>query len=181
MKPPLPRMASPFLAPDKPLTSRQLVAIRQVLAATYQIEKEDNPSEKAAAVLIPLCNVNARPGVLFEVRGKLRHHPGEVRSEPDLRAHIYTKRSTYIASLEARLIRSAECIYSDAKCANGYHDQTDPTTLFTALRETNEELGINPQQIEVLGRIGPSTISLSGLRVYPYVVCRLSIIDPHYL
>lgn len=48
--------------------------------------------------------------------------------------------------------------------------QEDGTTLSTALRETNEEVGVTPAQVEVLGRIGPSTLSLRGLRVYPYVV-----------
>ena len=32
-----------------------------------------------AAVLIPLCNVRGAPGILLEVRGKLRTHSGEVR------------------------------------------------------------------------------------------------------
>lgn len=41
------------------------------------------------------------------------------------------------------------------------------------MRETHEEIGIPPGQVEVLGRIGPSTISLSGLRVHSFVVCDL--------
>ncbi|KAG8918617.1 hypothetical protein FRC01_001757, partial [Tulasnella sp. 417] len=51
----------------------------------------------------------------------------------------------------------------------GKVDPTDDSYLAAALRETQEETGINPEQVEVLGRIGPSVLSVSGLRVYPYV------------
>jgi hypothetical protein len=49
-----------------------------VLSETYN-EEAYNPSETHAAVLVPLCNVHDKPGILFEVRGKLRTHSGEVR------------------------------------------------------------------------------------------------------
>ncbi len=38
-----------------------------------------DPKEVHAAVLIPLCNVNDQPGILLELRGKLRTHSGEIR------------------------------------------------------------------------------------------------------
>jgi 8-oxo-dGTP pyrophosphatase MutT (NUDIX family) len=50
----------------------------------------------------------------------------------------------------------------------------DRTFLAAALRETREEVGILPNQVEILGQVGPSELSLSGLRVWPYVV-RLSV------
>ena len=49
-------------------------------------------------------------------------------------------------------------------------DPTDETVLHAALRETKEEVGIEADRIEVLGRLGPPTQSMSGLRVWPYVV-----------
>jgi len=52
----------------------------------------------------------------------------------------------------------------------GKVDPTDESVLHTALRETKEELGIDADKIEILGRLGPPTRSLSGLRVWPYVV-----------
>ncbi|KAI0726706.1 NUDIX hydrolase domain-like protein [Fomitopsis betulina] len=51
----------------------------------------------------------------------------------------------------------------------GKLDETDATCWAAALRETQEELGIEPQQVEILGRIGPPEKSLKGLRVWPYV------------
>lgn len=86
-----------------------------------------------AAVLVPLCNVDNRPGLILEVRGKLRTHSGEV-SFP-----------------------------------GGRVDKTDESMLAAALRESNEELGLNARQIDLLGELGPPELSLSKMRVWPYV------------
>ncbi|KAH9840223.1 uncharacterized protein C8Q71DRAFT_795355 [Rhodofomes roseus] len=106
-----------------PFTRSSLNSIRSILASS-------DTQEAHAAVLIPLCNVDNKPGVLLEVRGKLRTHSGEV-SFPG--------------------------------------GKTDASPLAAALRESQEELGIHPRQVEILGRIGPTETSLSGLRVWPYV------------
>ncbi|KAL1943100.1 hypothetical protein VTO73DRAFT_4771 [Trametes versicolor] len=119
----------------EPLTRRSCIAIRHALEAAYGQASEHalDPAEAHAAVLVPLCNVDGRPGVLLEVRGKLRTHSGEV-SFP-----------------------------------GGKVDETDPSTLAAALRETEEEVGVCPEQVEILGRFGPPETSLKGLRVWPYV------------
>lgn len=71
-----------------PLTHETLLKIQSLLGKSVETTttraQGTNPEEDAdvtanAAVLIPLCNVNSRPGILFEVRGKLRTHSGEVR------------------------------------------------------------------------------------------------------
>jgi 8-oxo-dGTP pyrophosphatase MutT (NUDIX family) len=49
--------------------------------------------------------------------------------------------------------------------------QTDNSHVHAALRETCEELGILPSQVEILGELAPVTKSLHGLTVHPYVVC----------
>jgi hypothetical protein len=51
------------------------------LVGTLGNKKQD--SEPNAAVLIPFCNVDGVPGILLEVRGKLRTHSGEVRCVVD--------------------------------------------------------------------------------------------------
>ncbi|EIN03805.1 hypothetical protein PUNSTDRAFT_128578 [Punctularia strigosozonata HHB-11173 SS5] len=51
----------------------------------------------------------------------------------------------------------------------GKVDDTDDGFLSAALRETHEEIGVRPSQVEILGQIGPPTTSLGKLRVWPYV------------
>ncbi|KZV72212.1 hypothetical protein PENSPDRAFT_576481 [Peniophora sp. CONT] len=51
----------------------------------------------------------------------------------------------------------------------GRVDETDLDFEFAALRETHEEVGIVPDQVELLGQFGPPVLSLGGLRVYAYV------------
>jgi len=50
-------------------------------------------------------------------------------------------------------------------------NQDDESFLHAALRETQEELGIEPSRIEVLGPIGSPEFNLSGdMLVWPFVV-----------
>lgn len=50
-------------------------------------------------------------------------------------------------------------------------NQDDESFLHAALRETQEELGIELSRIEVLGPIGPPEFNLSGdMLVWPFVV-----------
>lgn len=82
MRLPSPKNVSPYFNTfDKPFTSRHLANIKQRLTSTYQEETGSLGDGRVAAVLIPLCNVNGKAGILFELRGKLRHHAGEVRLE----------------------------------------------------------------------------------------------------
>ncbi|EJU03626.1 hypothetical protein DACRYDRAFT_21151 [Dacryopinax primogenitus] len=122
---------------DEPLSLTFLAIIRHTLRRQSLMKHEppfsSSPVAQNAAVLVPLCNVNGNPGILFEVRGKLRSHAGEV-SFP-----------------------------------GGRTDEEDDTFLATAIRETDEEIGVGPGQIEVLGTFGPAELSLWKLRVHPFV------------
>ncbi|PKB59984.1 MAG: hypothetical protein BZY65_02175 [SAR202 cluster bacterium Ae2-Chloro-G2] len=57
----------------------------------------------------------------------------------------------------------------------GSKDVTDSDLLFTALRETQEEMGINPEEVEVLGKIDV-TPTQTGFLICPFV----GIIDHPY-
>ncbi len=50
----------------------------------------------------------------------------------------------------------------------GKFDEEDGTILNTALRECHEEIGIHPDQVEVIGQLS-QVVSLHGIRVTPYV------------
>ncbi|KAH8116396.1 NUDIX hydrolase domain-like protein [Phellopilus nigrolimitatus] len=79
---PLPRLISPHLSLTSPLTTRSLasirVALQNALPTNRQRQSLTATSSGNAAVLIPLANVDGQPGILFEVRGQLRSHSGEV-------------------------------------------------------------------------------------------------------
>lgn len=155
-----------------PLSRSALSSIRTGLEFAFS-EQENvfDPAETHAAVLIPFCNVNNVPGILFEVRGKLRTHSGEVRysalSMHRLEPHSWSPcqlpgwangRGMYFPIAKPSFILMCLIL------------QSDVDTLSAALRETEEEIGIPRDRVEILGRLGPPQTSLSGLRVWPYAV-----------
>ena len=50
----------------------------------------------------------------------------------------------------------------------GRFEDNDENLITTALRETNEEVGIKPEAIEILGKLNPDT-TISHHHVHPYV------------
>ena len=148
---PIPNPNASIVSLTSPFTRRSLRTIKDALSAAYTTKYPMNPTETHAAVLVPLCNLNDSPGLLFEVRGKLRAHSGEIRWDiPSFSRSIFTQ--------------------SCQSFPGGKLDPTDGSLLHAALRETKEEVGVDAERIEILGRLGPPTRSLSGLRVWPYVV-----------
>lgn len=51
----------------------------------------------------------------------------------------------------------------------GKHDTGDKDLTATALREANEEVGIIPSDVEIIGSLTPLYIPVSNFHVYPYV------------
>src|SRR5438067_5655918 len=58
----------------------------------------------------------------------------------------------------------------------GAQDPTDPDPIYTALRETQEELGVHPELVEVVGTLRDMYVRVSGFVVTP-VVARLKADD----
>ncbi|CUA78166.1 hypothetical protein RSOLAG22IIIB_02784 [Rhizoctonia solani] len=86
-----PRTSSPYLSLTSPITRNTLHSLKErfaVMRDKYPQEPEwpitststlaEEDLRPRAAVLVPLCNVDGQPGLLLEVRGKLRNHGGEV-------------------------------------------------------------------------------------------------------
>lgn len=64
----------------RPFTPNTLELVREALRSVAPPTLQPHSKSIHAAVLIPFCNVDGKPGILLEVRGKsLRSHPGEVR------------------------------------------------------------------------------------------------------
>jgi len=51
----------------------------------------------------------------------------------------------------------------------GRHDDSDPHLLATALREADEEIGLAPEAVRVLGALQPTPTIATGYAIYPYV------------
>jgi 8-oxo-dGTP pyrophosphatase MutT (NUDIX family) len=51
----------------------------------------------------------------------------------------------------------------------GRHDETDADLLVTALREAQEEIGLAPEAVQVVGALQPTPTIATGYRVYPFV------------
>lgn len=80
-----PRPPPYTIALDAPLTRRTLEQVATRLPRDL-FNKPPNPSlsniptlPRCAAVLLALANVEDKPAIILEVRGKLRTHSGEIR------------------------------------------------------------------------------------------------------
>lgn len=51
----------------------------------------------------------------------------------------------------------------------GKSERTDQDIIYTALRESNEEIGINTDEVNVLGQLTPLHIPISNFVVYPTI------------
>lgn len=71
---------------------------------------------------------------------------------------LFIKRTTYNGP------HSGQISFPGGKC-----DENDKTIQETALRETEEEIGITPSEIEILGTLTPLYIPVSNMMVHPFV------------
>ncbi len=53
----------------------------------------------------------------------------------------------------------------------GSVEDSDPSLAFTALREAQEEVGVDPDQVEILGSLSTLYIPVSNFLVHPFVAC----------
>jgi 8-oxo-dGTP pyrophosphatase MutT (NUDIX family) len=58
---------------------------------------------------------------------------------------------------------------NEVSLPGGRHDETDPHILFTAQRELEEEFGVKPHQVEILGALSPLYIPISNIYLSPFV------------
>jgi len=80
---------------------------------------------------------------------------------------IYLKDGLYCILLNKRT-DLVEHHKGEMSFPGGRKDEEDRTLLDTALRETHEEMGVRPQDVEVLGRLNDTPTS-SGFLITPFV------------
>ncbi|KAF9563951.1 hypothetical protein CPC08DRAFT_705669 [Agrocybe pediades] len=125
----------------KPFTPNTLQAIRNLLK---------NNIHSDGAVLSPQADKKTRNAAVLIPFCNVDNEPG------------------LLLEVRAKTLRSHS---GEISFPGGRVDETDSTLVNAALRETQEELGIDPRRVEILGRIGPPEFNLAGnMMVYPFVV-----------
>ena len=112
--------------------------------------------------------------MISDIRKNLQQHkPAELHSIHDERARaaVLVPILADTSGLSILLTERAGGLSShggEVAFPGGKEDQTDYSLEFTALRENEEELGISPEDVDVIGSLRPF-ISKHGLLVKPYV------------
>lgn len=83
-----------------------------------------------------------------------------VKGEPSL---LFTLRSSHLKKHRGQV-----------SFPGGVVDESDPDIVYTALRETKEELGIDPAKCEVWGHLRPLPTSFSKRRLVQPIVARIT-------
>ena len=82
---------------------------------------------------------------------------------------LYPKDNEWHIPLMERAARKHDPHSKQISFPGGYHEESDPSYEYTALRETEEEFGISPEEITILGQLTPLYIPASEFLVYPFV------------
>ncbi len=110
---------------------------------------------------------------LFDIESKLKEHtprvlnfslpeaavllPLATDSQGKVTDIIFTRRASHMNS------HSGEVAFPGGK-----RDTTDPDLLYTALRESQEEISLIPAAVNVIGEMGP-VVSRRGIKVTPFI------------
>ena len=135
-----------------------------------------NDVRHGVAALATIFHVNQYIGclVIDGIRKKIRQHePVELDSAHNVRdrAAVLVPVIADPSSPRILLTERAGGLSShggEVAFPGGKEDRTDHSLEFTALRENEEEMGISPGDVDVLGSLRPF-ISKHGLLVTPYV------------
>ena len=116
---------------------------------------------------------------LNRIKRAIAENPGSSIDDPSLTpagvmALVYPKDGEYCVLLQKRSSR-VDSHKGEISFPGGKRDPEDETLLDTALRETHEEMGIDPQHVEVFGALdqtatttGFCTSPFAGTIPYPY-------------
>jgi 8-oxo-dGTP pyrophosphatase MutT (NUDIX family) len=113
--------------------------LRSALLDAVETEEAHLPGQTPSAVLVPVF-LPAGASALEDMGVVL------TRRRSDLRRHA-----------------------GEISFPGGRADDTDPSLLATALRETHEEIGLDPQSATVLGALQPTTTFVTGYAIHPFV------------
>ncbi|MBU8891430.1 MAG: CoA pyrophosphatase [Bacteroidales bacterium] len=116
--------------------------------------KKDLPGEKA--------HVKMAPGVRHQFK------PTEKSRKAGVLILLYPKnKELYITFIQRTVYNGPHS--GQISFPGGKSEKTDNDIVHTALRESHEEIGVNPEKVNVLGQLTPLLIPLSNFFVYPVI------------
>ena len=126
----------------------------------------DRLKEKLQA---PLPGIEAQYKMAHVVRRRYEPPPPTARQAGVL-ALFYPKGTTWhIVLIERASSHPADRHGGQISFPGGKYEETDGTLAITALREAEEEVGIDPEKIELIGELTELYIPVSNFLVKPYV------------
>lgn len=103
----------------------------------------------------------------------IRHQYYEIPDDPLIASVLillYPKNKQWHLVLIQRVSRDKRDRHSgQISFPGGRAEASDPDLLFTAIREGQEEVGIDPKQINPIGKLTPLYIPVSNFLVHPFV------------
>ncbi|MEM1219483.1 MAG: CoA pyrophosphatase [Bacteroidota bacterium] len=108
----------------------------------------------------------------YKLAHKVRQQPAD--PGPDARiasvlALFYPDANDWNIALIQRVSTERDQHSGQISFPGGKQEPDDPSLAFTALREAEEEIGVSPQDVTLLGSLSPLFIPVSNFLVHPFV------------
>lgn len=95
--------------------------------------------------------------------------PEDVRIASVLALFYPKDEETHLVLIERPAVNANDPHSGQLSFPGGKFELEDPDYRYTALRETQEEIGVDPEAIQVLGRLSELYIPVSNFLVHPFV------------
>lgn len=116
----------------------------------------------------PLPGLDAQLQLAHGTRKGLYGHPSDARKAAVL-ALFFPKENDWHLALIQRTAHEKDHHAGQISFPGGRHEVGDPDFRYTALRETEEEIGVEASKIRILGDLSSLYIPVSNFLVHPFV------------
>ncbi|MCK5029575.1 MAG: CoA pyrophosphatase [Bacteroidales bacterium] len=118
-----------------------------------------------------------------ELKKDLPGEKAQVKMAPDVRNHFKSTEKSLKAGVLILLYQKNQDLYvsfiqrteyngphsGQISFPGGKFEKNDKNIIETALRESHEEIGINPEMVNIIGQLTPLYIPISNFIVYPVI------------
>lgn len=123
--------------------------------------------ELSIALKKPLPGINSQLKMAPSTRSDLLNPGRKVRTACVL--ILLIEEDTKIKTIFIKRSESSDVHSGQISLPGGKHEKSDPNYIYTALRETHEEIGVAPNDISVIGALTPLYIPISNFNVLPFI------------